>query len=214
VYLTNPHVGHLGIFVSASVARHEHRAILQSLDAIEALPPGLYEMKILGGQGEPLEDNPKFQVTFEPRRVEDIHFPYLHAVFERVRAVSELNEKVYDQLLSPFVRATATPWGAEWQKWAHPMRSSCYAWSERFQPWLSLASVTAEKVRTVRQEVPADNIWRSAEEEFSTMLTQALQATRIARDLAAEIAFLWLYGQPFPYLPPPPHAPMTSNCGC
>src|SRR3546814_14985094 len=27
VYLLNPHVGHLGIFVSASVARHEHRAI-------------------------------------------------------------------------------------------------------------------------------------------------------------------------------------------
>ena len=35
VYLTNPHVGHLGIFVSASVARHEHRAILQNLEGIE-----------------------------------------------------------------------------------------------------------------------------------------------------------------------------------
>ncbi|OZA56330.1 MAG: poly(3-hydroxyalkanoate) synthetase [Acidovorax sp. 17-64-282] len=31
VYLTNPHVGHLGIFVSAGVARLEHRAILESL---------------------------------------------------------------------------------------------------------------------------------------------------------------------------------------
>lgn len=214
VYLTNPHVGHLGIFVSANVARHEHRAILQSLDAIEALPPGLYEMRILGGPGEALEDNPNFRVTFEPRRVEDIHFPYPHAVFERVRAVSEFNEKLYDQLLSPFVRAIATPWGAEWQKWAHPMRSSCYAWSERFQPWLSLVSVTAEQVRNVRHEVPADNIWRSVEEEFSTMLTQALHATRIARDLAAETAFLWLYGQPLPYLQPQPHTSVTSNCGC
>ncbi|HEX9741438.1 MAG TPA: DUF3141 domain-containing protein, partial [Nitrospiraceae bacterium] len=39
VYLTNPHVGHLGIFVSAKVARFEHRAILESLDEIEALAP-------------------------------------------------------------------------------------------------------------------------------------------------------------------------------
>jgi hypothetical protein len=39
VYLTNPHVGHLGIFVSARVARLEHRAILESLADIEALAP-------------------------------------------------------------------------------------------------------------------------------------------------------------------------------
>ena len=32
VYLINGHVGHLGIFVSASVAKLEHRAILESLD--------------------------------------------------------------------------------------------------------------------------------------------------------------------------------------
>lgn len=37
VYLINPHVGHLGIFVSAKVARLEHRAILESLDEIEGL---------------------------------------------------------------------------------------------------------------------------------------------------------------------------------
>ncbi len=40
VYLTNPHIGHLGIFVSASVARLEHRAILDSLTDIQALAPG------------------------------------------------------------------------------------------------------------------------------------------------------------------------------
>ena len=45
VYLINPHVGHLGIFVSASVARLEHRAILESLHDIEGLAPGLYEMR-------------------------------------------------------------------------------------------------------------------------------------------------------------------------
>ena len=42
VYMTNAHVGHLGIFVSASVARLEHRAILESLSKIDKLKPGLY----------------------------------------------------------------------------------------------------------------------------------------------------------------------------
>ena len=51
VYLTNPHVGHLGIFVSGAVARFEHRAILESIGEIEALSPGLYEMKIRKSYG-------------------------------------------------------------------------------------------------------------------------------------------------------------------
>jgi hypothetical protein len=46
VYLTNPHIGHLGIFVSAKVANLEHRAILENLPRIGELEPGLYEMKI------------------------------------------------------------------------------------------------------------------------------------------------------------------------
>ncbi|MCY1198417.1 hypothetical protein D9M68_134800 [compost metagenome] len=213
VYLTNPHVGHLGIFVSASVARHEHRAILQSLEAIEALPPGLYEMTLPSSTSE-LTDEMKIQVTFEPRRVEDIQFSYPRAEFERVRAVSEFNERLYEQLLSPYLRATATPWGAEWQKWSHPMRWTCYAWSERFQPWLSLVAAIANQVRTAREEAAADNIWRSFEQAMSTMVTDVMQVGRSARDLAAEAAFLWLYGQPWPYLLTQQDNSSTSNGKC
>ena len=53
VYLTNPHVGHLGIFVSAGIARFEHRAIIEHLADIEALAPGLYEMKTDNPTGDP-----------------------------------------------------------------------------------------------------------------------------------------------------------------
>ncbi|QEZ44135.1 DUF3141 domain-containing protein [Cupriavidus oxalaticus] len=213
VYLTNPHVGHLGIFVSASVARHEHRAILQSLEAIEALPPGLYEMTLPGSTSE-LPDEKKIQVKFEPRRVEDIQFSYPRAEFERVRAVSEFNEKLYERLLSPYLRSTATTWGAEWQKWAHPMRWTCYAWSERFQPWLSLVAGIANDVRTTREEATADNMWRSFEQAVSMMMTDVIQVGRSARDSAVEAAFLWFYGQPWPYLPAQQDNPATSNARC
>ncbi|EKZ97656.1 pimeloyl-ACP methyl ester carboxylesterase [Cupriavidus metallidurans] len=208
VYLTNPHVGHLGIFVSASVARHEHRAILQNLEGIEALPPGLYEM-MLPGQGAD-GDRQTIRATFEPRRVEDIQFSYPRAEFERVRAVSEFNETLYEQLVSPYVRATATPWGAEWLKWAHPMRWTCYAWSGRFQPWLSPLSAIAEEVTSARAVAPSDNMWRSLEQAMSGMVTGALQATRSARDATAEMAFLWLYGQP--WLPVPAHRDNPTQC--
>ena len=65
VYLTNPHVGHLGIFVSAKIARLEHRAILESLEEVADLPPGLYEMKIDNPSGDPDCLKPQYEVRFE-----------------------------------------------------------------------------------------------------------------------------------------------------
>ncbi|WP_408605239.1 DUF3141 domain-containing protein [Aromatoleum toluclasticum] len=52
-YLLNSHVGHLGILVSAGVDRVDHRVMLESLDELEALAPGLYEMKIVNPTGAP-----------------------------------------------------------------------------------------------------------------------------------------------------------------
>ena len=46
VYLLHPNAGHLGLFVSSEVARHEHRAILAHVGAVETLAPGLYEMRV------------------------------------------------------------------------------------------------------------------------------------------------------------------------
>lgn len=112
VYLTNPHVGHLGIFVSASVARLEHRAILERLDEIAALEPGLYEMKIENPSGDPDRHKPQYSVRFESRKVEDLKADYPRAAFERVREVSELNEGLYRTFASPFVQAIGTPWMA------------------------------------------------------------------------------------------------------
>ncbi|BBC00222.1 MULTISPECIES: DUF3141 domain-containing protein [Bradyrhizobium] len=75
VYLINPHIGHLGIFVSASVAGLEHRAILDNLRKIEALPPGFYEMKIDNPTGDPDCGHDAYSVRFEERRGEDLKFP-------------------------------------------------------------------------------------------------------------------------------------------
>ena len=48
VYIIHEDIGHLGIFVAASVAKKEHKEIIRSSEMIEFLPPGLYEMVIEG----------------------------------------------------------------------------------------------------------------------------------------------------------------------
>jgi hypothetical protein len=46
VYMVHEKVGHLGIFVSSKIAKKEHTEVASTLKTIEALAPGLYEMKI------------------------------------------------------------------------------------------------------------------------------------------------------------------------
>jgi len=189
VYLLNPHVGHLGIFVSASVAAREHRAILANVDALEGLAPGLYEMKLEdGAPGAPPI------ARFEARRVEDIRFDYPREAFERVRAVSEANTQLYRTFVSPWVRAFATPWSAQLLKWAHPMRASRYLFSERFNPWMAGVAAAAEAVRDGRRPAAEGNPFVAAEREGSKRLGETLERFRVVRDAAQEELFRRSFG--------------------
>jgi len=193
VYLLNPHVGHLGIFVSASVARLEHRAILESLEELETLKPGLYEMKISNPTNDPDCRKPQYSVAFEERKVEDIRFDYPRAEFEKVRKVSEFNEHLYSTFVSPWVRAAANPISAEWLKWMHPMRVSRYMFSEKLNPWMAGIAALAPWVRAQRQPASADNPFVVAERGLSKQISRTLDACRKLRDEAQESVFHALY---------------------
>lgn len=196
VYLTNPHVGHLGIFVSAGVARLEHRAILESLAEIEALPPGLYEMKIDNPSGNPDCHKPAFSVRFEPRRVEDLRQDTSHDAFERVKKVSAFNETMYRSFVSPWVKALANPWTAEMMKWLHPMRASRYLLSEAFNPWMGGVAMLAEPLAAHRHPLADDNPLIEREREAIGEVTQALEKLRETRDATYEQAFKLTFEQP------------------
>lgn len=194
VYLTNPHVGHLGIFVSAKVARFEHRAILESLEDIEALQPGLYEMKIANPSGDPDCHKPQYSVRFEERNVEDLKFSQQTEAFERVRAVSEANEAFYRTFVSPWVQAVANPWSAELMKWMHPMRTSRYLLSEAFNPWMRGIASLAEVVAQNRTPLPDDHPLLERERNLSGEISEAIEYARQWRDAGYEQAFHLLYG--------------------
>ncbi len=193
VYLLNPHVGHLGIFVSASVARLEHRAILESVEELQTIEPGLYEMKIINPTGDPDCHKPQYQVAFEERRVEDLTYGVYSKTFEKVRGLSEFNTSLYEALAGPFVRALATPWTATWLKWAHPMRMSCYVYSERLNPWMVGIAVLAGLARQHRQRVDEDNPLLALERQVSQAISQGLETYRELRDAFSGQLFKLLF---------------------
>ncbi len=194
VYLTNPHVGHLGIFVSAGVARFEHRAILDNLSEIEALAPGLYEMKIDNPTGDPDCARHQYVVRFEPRKVEDLSFDYPRDAFARVRQVSEFNESLYRTFLSPWVKPAANPWLAEAMRWMHPMRMRTYLWSERFMPGMAAFAVLADAVAKDRHALADDHPLLAQERKLIAEVSAFWDTARRLRDAVQERTFTNLYG--------------------
>ena len=196
VYLINQHAGHLGIFVSASVARLEHRAILENLSEIDALEPGLYEMRIDNPTGDPDCDHDQYTVRFEPRRVEDLVFDTQPDAFERVGRLSAQLEAAYSTFASPWVRTWSNPVTAEWMKWSHPMRMTRYVFSDRLNPAMAMTAAFAPMVRAKRKAVSEDNRFRRAEKTGVDWLEITLTRMRESRDAASEQAFSWLYDWP------------------
>ena len=206
VYLLNPHVGHLGIFVSASVAQHEHRAILENIETFKNLAPGLYEMKL----GEPVKSRavrgaekpaggdtslPRHKVWFEERRIEDLQFNYPRKAFEKVAVVSQWNELAYRTWASPWIKWSANPVSAFTQKWGHPMRLRRYLFSPQVTPAMAWVTFAAEWVRRNRQAASKDNPWRLREEEAGKFISATLEQWRVQRDAAEEHLFTTLYGR-------------------
>lgn len=193
VYLLNMHVGHLGIFVSASVAKLEHRAILESLGELDALKPGLYEMKINNPTGDPDCHKPQYTVHFEERQVEQIHYAYPEQSFEKVRAVSEWNELAYQNTISPWITAFANPLSAEMLKWLHPMRTSRLFLSEKFNPWMLPIATLSPMVRNARMAAGDANQFVNIERTVSSLISRLLDGYRELRDAANEELFKAIY---------------------
>ncbi len=195
VYLINPHVGHLGLFVSASVARLEHRAILESLKRIEALPPGLYEMKIDNPSGDPDCGHDAYSVRFEERRVEDLKFPENRAAFRRVAEVSAQLNTLYSATLGKWIEVTWNPLSAQWLEWLHPMRVSRYAFATDFNPWLRAFAPIAASIARDRHAVPDTNSLKAREIANFDAVGDLITRTREWRDQGYEFWFDALYGR-------------------
>ncbi|MGB5987018.1 MAG: DUF3141 domain-containing protein, partial [Desulfobacterales bacterium] len=190
-------IGHLGIFVSAKIARMHHKEIIASFDMLNFLPPGLYEMRIEEEPAQPGE----FRVRYAEKNMD--HLRALddgledEEAFFAVRRVSETGDMIYRALVSPWVRMTVSADAAELLRQLHPLRVQRYLFSD-LNPWMIPVKAWAASINSGTRRRPAaeDNIYSLWEKSFSDFIVHGLDHYRELRDKAFERTFKALYESP------------------
>jgi hypothetical protein len=203
VYTVHDDVGHLGIFVSAGVAKKQHDQFAGNIDLIDCLPPGLYEatfkpkaeahasLDMIGGD---------WVMRCEARTLDDIRALGGDGIederrFAAAARVSEINLALYRAFLQPFVRAAVTPQAARAAERLHPLRLT-YELCGPANPLMAWVAPMAAATRARRRPAAADNPFALAQERVSEAVVAGLDAFRRAAEAAAETTFLTLYGAP------------------
>ncbi|HEV3427261.1 MAG TPA: DUF3141 domain-containing protein [Paraburkholderia sp.] len=203
VYCLHDKVGHLGIFVSASVANKEHTELFSALDLIDVLPPGLYEAKITDSTPEAARLDPiegRYEIRFERRSIDDIlaldDGRDDEQPFEVVRRFAENNQRLYDLFVSPVVRGSSNALTAHVLRETHPARVERSVFSDA-NPALGMLPAVAESVRAHRLPAAPDNPFTLMEKQVSASIEGAWDAYRDARDAWVERTFYSLYTAPW-----------------
>lgn len=195
VGLMHQSVGHLGIFVSGAVAKREHTQIVDLIEYIEHLPPGLYGMQI---EEQRANGSVRYDVTLTERRVEDLQALQKYGrkdetPFRAVEATSETLVSAYETFVHPAVSAVATPGGAAVRRAMHPQRMQRWAISD-LNPVLWPLHGMADMVRANRAPRSDNGPMVMMERWAATMTSASLDLYRDLRDAAVENTFFRTYG--------------------
>ena len=195
VGLLQEDVGHLGIFVSGKVAQKEHTEIIEALDYIERLRPGLYVMELEATSGEGKD---RYLSTFREVQMEEMRkFNRLERrdekPFEVVAEVSAINEKAYALFGRPIVKRMVNETMAQLGRTFHPLRVQHWAVSD-LNPMMWPLSAMATAVKAMRKPVGEENPFRKIEEMGSEWITASWNLCRDLRDAASESLFFEIYG--------------------
>ena len=198
VGLVHEDAGHLGIFVSGKVAQKETRKLVEVMEAIELLQPGIYGMEILDRANE--SGKPSYDVRFREYRLEDV-VAKLNPLqrqderpFEAVQTISEFNQRAYELFLRPVTQATSNESTARLLRQCHPLRARNWVMSDAVNPWLAWLGSAAQTVKAQRVAAPADGALRKNEAAGAELVSAALDCYRAVRDAFAEAAFFTIYG--------------------
>jgi pimeloyl-ACP methyl ester carboxylesterase len=200
VGLLHQDVGHLGIFVSGAVAKKEHAQIISVMKSVEALPPGLYGMKIATVTSRSGETS--YEVEFVEKRLEEI-VAQLNTFqrkdekpFEVVSEVSAFNQHAYELFVQPFVQLMSNEFTAKLARDFHPMRSQRWALSD-INPWLGWLAPAAGLVQSQRKALDKAHPWRQLEAMGSEFIEASLDYYRDVNNAMSEAAFFEIYGSLF-----------------
>ncbi len=198
IYMVHEEVGHLGIFVSSKIAKKEHAEVASTLKTIEALAPGLYEMRI--EDVEERDGKKHFTVGFAERTLNDIRALDDGLADERpfaaVARASEVQTQIYDTMMRPLIKAMVTPTTAELSRALHPKRLERALASSK-NPMMGHVAQLAEKVRENRRKAAPDNPWLAAEALWVEAIEQMIDVMRDSRDMIYELSFYTLWSNPW-----------------
>src|SRR5918993_809460 len=195
VGLMHKSVGHLGIFVSGAVAKREHTQIVDLIEYIEHLPPGLYGMQV---EEQKTNGSVRYDVLLTERQVEDLQVLQKYGrkdegPFKVVEKTSETLASAYETFVHPFVAPMVTPAAAKAARALNPQRAQRWAVSD-LNPFLWPLKGMADMVRANR--APRDNEGpMAAMERWTAAVTSASwDFYRDLRDASVENTFFRIYG--------------------
>jgi hypothetical protein len=201
VYAVHESIGHLGIFVSGSVAKKEHDQFASNIDLIDVLPPGLYEA-VMTPKNRAEKDadliTGDYLVRFEARTLDDIRAlggndEEDDRKFAAAARVSEINLGLYRTFVQPWVRLCANDGAAQLMRQLHPLRVQ-YEFFSRNNPFMSPLLSASEQVRKNRTPVSKDNAFWQAQTLLSDWIEGSFNAYRDACEYASESLFHSIYG--------------------
>ncbi|MBP6225041.1 MAG: DUF3141 domain-containing protein [Rhizobacter sp.] len=203
VYVLHESVGHLGIFVGADIARKEHDQIVTSLDVIDHLPPGLYEMKVVKKDGENVQrwddlEPGSYSVCFEHRTMADIQAINPEGrdeeqLFSTVAKFSEINSSLYKTWVRPWLAALPLRPLGDAMTQMHPLRMQRQMFTDA-NPLAAPVKELARKVRESRHALPDDHPGRVWEQALSKSMENSLNMYRDLRDQATVQWTRMVYG--------------------
>ncbi len=200
VYTLHEDIGHLGIFVSGRVARRETSAIYGTLEFIDQLLPGLYEMIIEPADETPYDRVavlPQYRVRFVERSLDDIRRlddgRDEERYFDTFAQVSEITTGWYKTFADPWVRLGVTEQSAAALRELNPARLQHYVFSNR-NPWMWPIALMAEGARRNRLPVADNNPFLALEREVAGAIEAWLESVGNLRDTGLELWFKSVYG--------------------
>jgi pimeloyl-ACP methyl ester carboxylesterase len=204
VYAVHENIGHLGIFVSGSVAKKEHQEFSSNIDLIDCLPPGLYEAVFTKKTTDTVHTElvtGGYISRFERRTLNDIRTMGGNTLddercFAAVARLSEVTQGLYREAVQPVVRSMANEQGAQWLRRMHPLRMGYEILSDS-NPAMKPVASAADEVKKNRQSVASDNPFLQLEKNFSDWMTFSLNAYGELRDMMTENMFFGIYSQPW-----------------
>ncbi|MCU0839957.1 MAG: DUF3141 domain-containing protein [Rhodospirillales bacterium] len=198
VYMIHDAVGHLGIFVSSSIAKKEHTEVSSTMKTIEALAPGLYEMKV--DDVVQIDGRSRYFVSFVERTINDLRaIDDMRAeenAFAAVARASEIQAEIYDIFVRPVVQSAVTKPAADMMRMLHPLRVQ-RAMMSSLNPAAAALTGAAQSVVQDRHAVDDSNPFRRSEKIMAGLVEQWLDMGRDIRDSLYELSFLTLWGNPW-----------------